>query len=369
MVRQYDEALLQKMREREMVADYKGAPLLVKKVPDSDEVGIMDPRLYKASKKEMKLMSLLPKKAFKMDTSEEGILKLRKVFDGVKSVETCSEEITRDKHTFRVDGVDIDIYQYYQKKTTKESPVLYYMHGGGFFGGSHEVVEESLKLMCEKFAFSIFSIDYRLAPENPYPIGHKDCFEGLKWIYEHAEELNINPNLIFVGGDSAGGNLAQYCSTCDYENHLNIIKGQILLYPTLNMAGIQDEYFSWNIEDYQFYKKQEKPLKKMLMLFGNMSEGMESILSVKDVNNDYLNPYTKDPKSNPPTFISVGEHDYLKVESMAYAAKLHAAGIETKTVLYNGMGHAYFDNTGVYPQCEDCIEEIGQFIKERVQKR
>lgn len=73
-------------------------------------------------------------------------------------------------------------------------------------------------------------------------------------------------------------------------------------------------------------------------------------------------PYTKDPQHNPPTFIAVGEHDYLKVESLAYTAKLTEAGIEVKTIVYNGLGHAFFDNTGAYPQCDDCIEEMGKFM-------
>ena len=81
-----------------------------------------------------------------------------------------------------------------------------------------------------------------------------------------------------------------------------------------------------------------------------------------EVNNDYLNPYTRDASKNPPTFLTVGEHDFLKIETLGYGVKLHNAGVETQIVLYKGFGHAFFDNTGVYPQCEDCIEEMGKFI-------
>lgn len=77
----------------------------------------------------------------------------------------------------------------------------------------------------------------------------------------------------------------------------------------------------------------------------------------------YLNPYTRDPKNNPTTFVAVGEHDFLKLETLGYAAKLHKAGVDTTAVLYKGLGHAFFDNTGVYPQCEDCIDEMIAFIK------
>lgn len=62
--------------------------------------------------------------------------------------------------------------------------------------------------------------------------------------------------------------------------------------------------------------------------------------------------------------ITVGEHDSLKIESLGYGAKLYAAGIDVKMVLYKGFGHAFFDTCGVYPQCEDCIDELAQFMIE-----
>ena len=94
----------------------------------------------------------------------------------------------------------------------------------------------------------------------------------------------------------------------------------------------------------------------------NSTSGLETILGTADVQNDYLNPYTRNPRNNPPTFLTVGEHVFLKIETLGYGVKLHEAGVEVKMVLYKGFGHAYFDNTGVYPQCEDCIEEMGEFI-------
>lgn len=365
MARKYDMKLVDLLKERVITEDFKGTKIIVKKLPDSDEEGAMDNRLYEDSKGMLKMLKFMPSGMHKMDTSEKGIKKLREMFNGIKSVPVVESKINIQKHVVTMkDGVLIDVYQYTNENTTKDTPVLYYIHGGGFFGGHHGVVEESLKLMCEKFGFNIFSVDYRLAPENPYPTGHEDCYEVLKWIYHNAETLQANKNLIFVAGDSAGGNLTQYCSTRDREDGENKVKGQMLLYPTLNMCCVEDEYFKWDISHYKMTKKQAKGLTKMLKMFGGMTDGLEPLLKISDAHNDYLNPYTRDPKNNPPTFITVGEHDYLKVESLAYGAKLDHAGVEVKTIVYNGLGHAYFDNCGVYPQCEDCIEEMGKFILE-----
>lgn len=365
MSRKYDIKLLNLLKERTIEDTYMGAPLTIKRLPDSDEAGAMDLRLYNDMKSQLNLLKFIPSKMMKMDTSEKGIEKLRETFNGIKSTPTCTMDIQR--HHILVpmdDGYQLDLYQYTQENTKKEQPVLFYIHGGGFFGGHHGVVEESLKVMCEKYAFTIFSLDYRLAPENPYPRGHYDCYQTLKWVYEHSEELNIDKDHIFVAGDSAGGNLTQYCSTRDYEEGGHIVKGQMLLYPTLNMCGIEDEYFHWSIDQYETTKKQGKALKKMISMMDGMTSAMEDILKTKDVNNDYLNPYTRDPHLNPPTFITVGEHDSLKIESLGYGAKLYAAGIDVKMVLYKGFGHAFFDNCGVYPQCEDCIDEMAQFMIE-----
>lgn len=364
-MKKYTDDLLQKLKERQSTEDYYGMPLIVKNLPDSDERGAMDPRLYQDSKKGLRMMAWLPKRFMKMDTSEKGIASLRKMFNGVKSV-PCTQrkiEITKD-HVTADDGYEIPICIYHSDTPQKGGAILYYIHGGGFFGGHPGVVEESVKLFVEKTDLCAVSVDYRLAPENPYPRGHQDCYQVLQWIYSHAEQLGADKERIFVAGDSAGGNLAQYCATRDWEDGSHMVRGQMLLYPTLNMAKVEDEYYHPSMDQFEMTPKQRRGLTKMIGMFGSMTDGMEAILGTEDVRNDYLNPYTKDPAKNPPTFVTVGEHDFLKLETLGYAVKLHRAGVDTTAVLYKGFGHAYFDNAGVYPQCEDCIDEMAKFVLE-----
>lgn len=342
---------------------YHGAEVTVKNLPDCDEKGAMDPRLYNDMKMQLRLLPFMPAKMLKMDTSEKGIAKLRKMFNATKSIPCVEAKISIEhREVVAQDGYRIPVRIYRSEKTSGKSPVLYYIHGGGFFGGSPDVVEESVKMFVEKTNLCAVSPDYRLAPENPYPKGHQDCYDVLKWISANAESFGGDAQNIFVAGDSAGGNLTQYCTTRDYEDGTHMVKGQLLLYPTLNMAGVKDEYFQPDISLFEMAPKQKKGLSKMIGMFQGMTGGLEDILGTSDVNNDYLNPYTRDASKNPPTFLTVGEHDFLKVETLGYGVKLHNAGVETKMVLYKGFGHAYFDNTGVYPQTEDCIEEMGEFI-------
>lgn len=363
MAKQYDDKLVQALKQRQNVGDYHGAPVLVKNLPDCDEKGAMDPRLYQDQKKALKVMAWMPSFLMKMDTSEKGIANLRKMFNGIKSVPCVDTPIHIERRTVQAeDGYEIPIRIYKVSPGDTGKAVLYYIHGGGFFGGSPDVVEESVKMFVSKTGLCAVAVDYRLAPEHPYPTGHQDCYQVLKWIGENAVSFGGDRGNIFVAGDSAGGNLAQYCSTRDWEDGGNLVKGQLLLYPTLNMAMVEDEYYNEGMKKFDMAPKQKRSLSKMIGMFGRMSGGLEPILGTKDIRNDYLNPYTRDPAQNPSTFLTVGEHDFLKVETLGYGVKLHRAGVDTKMVLYKGFGHAYFDNTGVYPQTEDCIDEMAAFI-------
>jgi len=365
MSRKYSQELLDKITEKQKIVNMKGVEVLVKNIPDSDEIGAMDPRLYKDMKMQMLLMRFLPKSAFKMDASPKSLNKLRKMFNGVKSIPTVERKINIIHETVKAaDGYKIPVRIYKTEAKKKNVPVLYFIHGGGFFAGSPDVVEEALKLIVEKTDILAVSVDYRLCPENPYPAGHEDCYSVLKWIYQNAERFGGSNNNIFVAGDSAGGNLTQYCTTKDMEEGLAMVKGQLLLYPTLNMANVEDEYFKWSKDEYDIAPKYKAGLEKMLGMFDGMSGALGEFLGTTDIKNEYLCPYIREPKGLPPTFITVGEHDFLKVECLAYAAKLTKAGVETKTVLYKGFGHAYIDNIGVYPQSEDCAIEMGKFILE-----
>lgn len=341
MERKYNQDLLDKIKERQTVTKIHGVDVIVKNLPDCDENGAIDPCLYEDSKKMLKMLKFMPQSMLKMDTSAKGIAKLREMFNGIKSIPCVQDDIHIESLTVNSDdGYAIPVRVYCSQNPIINGPVLYYVHGGGFFGGSMDVVEESIKMFVAHSNIPVVSLNYRLAPENPYPIGHRDCYSVLEWIAENAEKLNIDRHKIFVAGDSAGGNLAQYCSKRTDENGTNRVKGQLLLYPTLNMAGIKDEFFDPEHEVFEMIPSQKKGLSKMLKMFAGMTGGLQSVLGTSDVHNDYLNPYTKDATHNPATFLSVGEHDFLKTETLGYAAKLHQAGVDTRVVLYKDMGYA-----------------------------
>lgn len=368
MTRKYSNELLERIHQRQEVKDINGIEVLVKNIPDCDVKGSMDPRLYKDSKKMAMMMRLMPKGMMKMDASPKSIARLRKMFNGVKSVPTAEANITIHRTTVKAeDGYDIPIRIYHPENKVANSAVLLFFHGGGFFAGSPDVVEELIKVIVENENIPAVSVDYRLAPENLYPTGHEDCFSVLKWLYDNAETIGADKNKIVVSGDSAGGNLTQYCTTRDMELGTNMVRAQMLLYPTVNMAGIKDELSEWSLDKYDINPKHKGVIEGMLTAMGGdtgITTILGDILGTQEIKNPYLTPYMTDLKGMPPTLITVGEHDFLMVECMAYAVKLNKAGVKTKTILYKGFGHAYGDNIGVYPQSEDCAIEMGKFIRE-----
>lgn len=364
MTRQYDKQLVDMIQQKQYTEEKFGIPILMKPIPDSEEAGVMDPRLYEGMRKQLKLMKLLPKSMFKMSASPKMIKRMRKMFNGIKSQPMSDPSIRIQQLQIKgLDGNQIPLRYYEPKEAASNLPVLYFIHGGGFFAGSCDVIEELVKLIVERFSICAFSVEYRLAPEHPYPKGHEDCYEALKWIYAHAKEYHGDPEQIFVAGDSAGGNLTQYCTTRSLEDHTSMVRGQMLLYPTVNMGQIEDERSIWSMDHYEVNPKQKDAIEMNLSMFKDGAMGLlGELLGTMDIQNSYLTPYALERHDIPPTMVTVGEFDYLKVESLAFAAKLHDLGSEVTTIVYKGLGHAYGDNVGVFPQSEDLAMEMGSFI-------
>lgn len=361
----YTDEFLQQLKNTERVKIDNGLEITEKYAPDAvSDIGI-DPRLLGGPLgKNAKIMMLLPEfiiDKIKIKADKKTIESFRENSNKPASA-VCVKSGIDIENTFVNDnnGYRIPIRIYKNKYCKTGSSCLYFMHGGAFIGGSISPYDEVWKVFVEKFNIPVISAEYRLMPENPYPIPHQDCYTVLKWIYNHADMLGIDKSHIFVAGDSAGGNLAQYCSTLAKKT--DMVRGQILLYATLNIFKIEDKYFSKK-GDFTYEPKQKRLSSRVTKQLEMMVNCFDTVFDVKEPD-PYLNPYSFDASGNPPTLISVGALDYLKTENIAWAHKLYDAGVPVKTIVYNGMGHGYLNAMGVFPQSEDIVDEIGRFIKE-----
>lgn len=361
----YTDEFLAELKATAKVVMDGDLPVVEKYAPDAGSEYGIDPRLLGGPLgRNAKKMAWVPDfllDHMKMRMDAKGIARFRKNCGQVSSAVCVRSGIAlQDAVVQASDGYQIPIRIYRSDACAPGCPCLYFMHGGGFIGGGIRPYDEVWKVFVEKFHMVVVSAAYRLMPENPYPTPHEDCYRVLEWLMVHGEHLGIDPFRIFVCGDSAGGNLAQYCST--RAKGTGMVRGQILLYPTLNMFQIEDQYYKPDSKRFSFDPKQKRLARCIVRQTEIMVKSFDASFGIPEPD-PYCNPYSFDATGNPPTFLSVGALDFLKNDAIAWAHKLRDAKVPVKVVVYNGMGHGYLNAIGVFPQSEDVVDEMGEFIR------
>lgn len=205
-------------------------------------------------------------------------------------------------------------------------PGVYYIHGGGMVLGDVEGENVQACLISEQVGAVVVSVEYRLAPEHPHPAPVEDCYAGLLWMAEHADELGVDPDRIALYGGSAGGGLVLGVSLLARDRRGPRLAFQMPIYPMIDDrnetasshevtdVGIWDR--SGNIEAWQWY------------LGGREAD-------------EYAAPArAQDLSGLPPTFIDVGTVDLFRDEDIAFATRLMQAGVPTELHVNPGSYHA-----------------------------
>lgn len=235
----------------------------------------------------------------------------------------------------------------YRPNNDEKSPVIIYFHGGWFNAGNLETHDTPLRQLANLSQTVIIAVDYRLAPEHPFPAGLNDCVFAVKWIIENASYLNLNPNKIMIAGDSAGGALA----TTITRKFREMVKSQLLIYPVTDSSL---KTSSWN-------EYQNGPL---LDLKGGIQAWDWYLPNSENQNNPDAVPILADDLKNlPSTFVAVADHDPLKDEGMLYAEKLKANGIAVNLKLYKGTTHGFFQMGRFLDDTKVLIQDMVEFIK------
>ncbi|MFJ7954035.1 alpha/beta hydrolase [Lysinibacillus sp. NPDC096418] len=248
------------------------------------------------------------------------------------------------------DGAKIKV-RIYTPPHEKILPIIVYYHGGGWVFGDLESADAGCQLLAEKAQSIVVSIDYRLAPEFPFPTPVYDAYDALLWVYEHAAELNGDPTRLIVAGDSAGGNLATVMTHIAKQENGPAITAQALIYPVTNINFSMNSYSKFGAH------------------FGLDTQGMEwftgHYLTEDTLSNPLVAPLqAADFKELPKTIILAAEADVLFDEGVSYAEKLAAAGVEVNHVVMPGLIHSYFSKMDFFEEATiDTVEKIAAFIK------
>lgn len=371
MARKYDSSLLEQMNLEARIVEFEGIPVLVKPIPEGGEPGDMDPRLYKAMRGMPLLSKFFPKPRKNADVLEK-IMPLRKMFNEYKGDVIVTSGVDTQHITVpSTDGYAVPVRIYKRTNAGKGRPVFVYYHGGGFFGGGPDIVEQMCMVLVENLDCIVLNVDYRLCPEAHYPAPFDDCWCVAKWAFENAEEFGGDRTKLAVGGDSAGGNLAAAVTLRDREEKTGMVRLQVLLYPAVNIAGKETEFYHGvHMEKYQCSKRHKKVLNCVLTMMTQMLNGDDNMLENVYLQGNlpkesiFASPLLDDFHDLPATMLIFGEHDMLVFEDFAYARTAYQAGVALKTVVYRGISHGFADQIGVMPQAEDCMKEIAEMMQE-----
>lgn len=230
------------------------------------------------------------------------------------------------------DGQFISVHRFWKKDShTAPGPAVLHCHGGGTILGDVELYKKPLALQVQKTGVQAFSVDYRLAPENPHPTPAEDCYAGLCWLYEHADEYAVDRNRIGAMGESAGGLLAAAITLMARDRGLSPpLAKQILIYPMLDDRNTVpnpalEQFALWKCED---------SITAWTALLGDK------------IGKDDASPYAAPARVTsveglPPTYIEVGELDLFRDEDIAYAARIAAANISLELHVRPGLPHGF----------------------------
>ena len=217
-------------------------------------------------------------------------------------------------------------------------PVVIWFHGGGFAGGSIGSDNDLCSLLCKELDAVVINMDYRLAPEHPYPAAIEDVAEVLQWVGSEAavEQLAIDRNKIVIGGASAGANIATVGAMIAGEHSIPLI-GQILVVPlTDNTSTLETNWAS--------HPHAAGLTPPRLTWYRDLY-----LQELKDVKDWRVSPLYAPPEimsTQPRTWIAIADQDLLSTEGLAYAASLRTAGVEVDVRIYPGMPHAMMAMSG-----------------------
>jgi len=217
----------------------------------------------------------------------------------------------------------------YANTTCPGLPALVYFHGGGWVIGDLDSADWICRSLAVATECAVFSVDYRLAPENKFPTPAEDCYQVTRWIIENARVESVDPNRVAVCGDSAGGNLATVVCMMARDRGGPSIIYQLLLYPITNHA--------FNTQSYRDFASGYWLTTEDMKWFWN-----HYLREQNDGTNPYASPLAANNMSAlPPALVITAGFDPLRDEGEAYAARLQEAGVSTRLSRYDSMIHGF----------------------------
>jgi acetyl esterase len=252
-----------------------------------------------------------------------------------------------------VEGADgpLKARLYTPKGAAEPGPGIVYFHGGGFVIGDLDTHDSFLRRLAAGSGVRVLSVDYRLAPEHPFPAGHDDALAATRWAFDHAAEIGFDTDKIAIGGCSAGGNLSACISLEMRDDPDRRLAFQLLLYPATALT-IETQSRKDLAEGHVLTREAMAWFNKHMGVVGHPDQSRAEPLLSDDVSNA------------PPCLVVTAGFDPLKDEGKAYAEKLSAAGVEARHVEYPGFLHDFYILGHACPGVFDVIDETAEALRD-----
>jgi acetyl esterase len=254
----------------------------------------------------------------------------------------------------RIPGPGGDILvRIYTPKGSKPLPVLVYFHGGGWVLGDLEVVHGACTVLANRAYAIVVSVDYRLAPEHPFPAAVEDSWAVTRWVADNAALIGADPERIAVGGDSAGGCLAAIVALLARDQGHPALRFQLLLYPVTDTAAFSASCHE-NAQDY-------------LLTLDMLKWFYDHYLPKQQDRLDWrASPLRASDKGGAaPALIITTEYDPLRDEGEAYGEKLKERGTSVTVIRYAGEIHAFAANlAGTIDAGKRALEEAAHHLRQ-----
>jgi acetyl esterase len=238
----------------------------------------------------------------------------------------------------------------YTPTPASRHPGLIYFHGGGFVLGTLDSADRACRDLAHLAGRVVVSVDYRLAPEHPFPAAVEDADAATRYVVQHADEFGIDASQVAVGGESAGGNLAAVTALKCRHGLSPALTFQLLIYPQVDFAD-------------------DSPSMREFATGHFLTSGLLAyferhyLRTAADRRHQDVSPLTADLRGLPPAFVQTAECDPLRDQGEAYARKLEQAGVPVTLKRYEGMIHPFFSLAGIIDDGRVAIADAAAALK------
>ncbi len=252
-------------------------------------------------------------------------------------------DIRESDHRFTGPGGPVRLRLYEPAGLASPGPALVFFHGGGFVVGGIETHEGACRYLAEEAGIRVVSVDYRLAPENPFPAAVEDAIAAFGHVHANADRYGADPGRIAVGGDSSGGNLAAVVAHAAARGEVARPAFSLLLNPATDAFGEHPSHelfglgFRLDTEERNWYRDRYMSDKTLLR------DPRASVL------------YDESLVGLPPTYVATSGFDPLRDEGEAYARKLAEAGVPVIQRRHPGQLHGFASRVGVDPAAREAL--------------